>query len=300
MNNRAFTISFIVALVAVAMIYSYVSSTEDTLKQSYGAEKTVVVAKTDIRELDLLNETNLTLQSVPDKYVQPGVAPTIDDLKGSLAIAPILKGEQVTRTKVTQLGARTGLSRQVAPGKRAVTVMVTEDKGVSHLIKPGDRVDILARIEMQPGHKEKTEVRTVLQDVLVLATGKYIANTIPGILEADPLNKNGKRTTVNLTEYNTYSNITIEVDPVQAQQIIFIESTLDGVYLTLRNNDDNMKEDMGNATFADVLGATNASGSRQAAAPQERQQAQLQQQPLLGRQGDPNIPNLAPVVGGKR
>lgn len=279
MNNRAFTISFIVALLAVSMVYSYVTSTEESLKQTYGSEIAVVVAKDNIKELDLLNETNLTTKAVPSNYVQPGAAKSLDELTGALAIAPIQKGEQVTRSKVTQLGARTGLARQIAIGKRAVTIAVNEDSGVAKLIKPGDRVDVLTRIQTQAGRKDKDEVRTVLQDVLVLATGKYIANTIPGILEADPLAKGG-RTKVNLTEYTSYSNVTIEVNPVQAQQMILVQKSFDGVYLTLRNNDDNMKEDLPNATIADVLGGPSAaSRQQQQIQEQQRQQALLQQQP---------------------
>lgn len=253
MNNRAFTISFIVAILAVSMVYSYVTSTEETLKQNYGAETSVVVAKGDIRELDILNETNLTLVSVPKNYIQPGATAKIEDLTGALAVAPIQKGEQITRSKVTQLGTRTGLSRQVAMGKRAVTVSVNDATGVARLIKPGDRVDVLAKIEPQAGRKDLIQIRTFLQDVLVLATGKYIANTVPGILESDPLTK-GARQKVNLTEYNTYTNVTLEVDPVQAQQMAYIQSALDGIILSLRNNDDNGKEDLPNVTMADILG----------------------------------------------
>jgi pilus assembly protein CpaB len=304
MNNRAFTISFIVALLAVAMVYSYVSSTEESLKQQYGSDQSVVVAKENIKELDILNETNLSIKSVPSSYAQPGSARTLEELTGSLAIAPIQKGEQITKSKVTQLGARTGLARQIAVGKRAVTVRVNDESGVARLIKPGDRVDVLTMIEIKPGHKELSEVRTVLQDVLVLATGKYIANTVPGILESDPLAK-GARQKVNLTEYTSYSNVTIEVDPIQAQQMIFIQSVLNGVFLTLRNNDDNMKEELVNVRMMDVLGPNSAiSRDQQAAADQQRQQALLQQQADQTRQRqqqqNPGFQMLAPPGAGRK
>jgi pilus assembly protein CpaB len=243
MNNRAFTISFIVAALAVSMVYSYVSSTEESYKQKYGEQKSVVVARRNIKELEALDETNLDVIVLPASFVQPGTAGTPKEFSGALAIAPINKDEQITRTKVTQLGARTGLARQVAMGKRAVTVRASDEGAVAKLLKPGDRVDIIAQVDPTgSGNKLLIETRTILQDVLVLATGKYVTNTVPGILEIDPF-KAGDKTQVKLSEYMAYPNITLEVDSFQAQILVFAEKNLNGVYFALRNNDDNMKDE---------------------------------------------------------
>lgn len=258
MNNRAFTISFIVAVLAVSMVYSYVSSTEEAFKAQYGTEVAVVVAKTDIKELDILDESNLTLINVPAKFKQPGTSPTIGDFKSTLAIAPISKDEQITRTKVTLLGARTGLARQVAMGKRAVTIRVNDESAVAKLLKPGDRVDVLGLVDPSgSGNKLFMEVRTVLQDVLVLATGKFVTNTVPGILEADPFKPENK-TRVNLSTYSQYSNITLEVDPFQAQTLFFATNVLGQVHLSLRNNDDNDKPELGKIMMKDLMGKDGA------------------------------------------
>lgn len=254
MNNRAFTISFIVAVLAVSMVYSYVSATEEEFKKQYGTEKAVVVAKKNIKELDILDESNLTLINVPSKFVQPGTSSTINDFKSALAIAPINEGEQITRTKVTQLGARTGLARQIAVGKRAMTIRIDDNSGVAKLIKPGDRVDVLATIDPSgSGNKLFLESRTILQDVLILATGKFVTNTVPGILESDPFKPENK-TTVGLSSYTQFSNITLEVDPFQAQTLYYAQKNLDGIYLSLRNNDDNMKEELGKTMMKDLMG----------------------------------------------
>jgi pilus assembly protein CpaB len=245
MNNRAFTISFIVAVLAVSMVYSYVTSTEEAYKMQYGTEVSVVVAKRDIKELDILDETNLTTKTMPGSFKQPGTAMDPKDFKGALAIAPIMKDEQITRSKVTSLGARTGLARQVAIGKRAVTVRINDESGVAKLLKPGDRVDVLAATDPTgTGNKLAIEMRTILQDVLVLATGKYVTNTLPGILEVDPF-KDNQKTKLSLSEYRQFPNITLEVDPFQAQSLVFAATQLPGgVYMVLRNNDDNTKEEL--------------------------------------------------------
>lgn len=252
MNNKAFTVSFIIAVFAVLMVYNYVSSTEETLKQTYGTEKAVVVAKRDIKELDVLDETNLTLVNVPAKFVQPGTSSSINDFRNALAIAPINKDEQITRTKITVLGARTGLARQIAVGKRAVTIRISDENGLAKLLKPGDRVDVLANVDPSgSGNKLFLEMRTVLQDILILATGKFVNNTVPGIMETDPY-KQDVKTKVNLQEYTQFSTVTLEVDPFQAQTLVYTVKNLD-YYLTLRNNDDNTKEDLPKVTMKDFM-----------------------------------------------
>ncbi|MCO5143539.1 MAG: Flp pilus assembly protein CpaB [Oligoflexia bacterium] len=254
MGNRAFTISFVVAALAVSMVFSYVSSTEEAIRAQYGTETSVVVAKKNIKELDILDETNLTIKSIPRSFRQPGTSQKIADFKGALAIAPIISGEQITRSKVTQLGARTGLARQVAIGKRAVSIKVSDESAVAKLIKPGDRVDVLAVIDPTgSGNKLFYEGRTVLQDVLVLATGKYVTNTVPGILETDPYKKDNKNK-INLSEYTQFANVTLEVDPFQAQMLVYSTKIGDGVYLTLRNNDDNTKEELQKTMLRDLMG----------------------------------------------
>ena len=278
MNNRAFTISFIVAILAVSMVYSYVTSTEETLKQQFGTEIAVVIAKKDIKELDVLDDTNLVTRPVPRNFVQPGAGRDLNEFKGGLAIAPIMAGEQVTRSKVTQLGARTGLSRQVAIGKRAITIRIDDESGVAKLLKPGDRVDVLANIDLQSGNKMAMQVKTILQDALILATGKYVTNTVPGILEADPMRGEQKQK-LRLSEYTNFSNITLEVDPYQAQTLVFMAKALGTVmYVVLRNNDDNMKEDLQTTTATDVLGAVGNARKEQALLEEQRRKAVLEQQ----------------------
>jgi pilus assembly protein CpaB len=276
MNNRAFTISFVVAALAVSMVYSYVSSTEESYRLRYGTEVSVVVASRDIKELDILDDTNLTMISMPATFKQPGTSQNKKEFMGALSVAPIMKGEQVTRSKVTQLGTRTGLARQVAIGKRAVTIKINDDTGVSKLIKPGDRVDVLTTTDPTgTGNKLQVEMRTILQDVMVLATGKYVTNTVPGILEVDP-NKSDRKTKVNFSEYNQFGNLTLEVDPYQAQQLVFAAKHLD-IYLTLRNNDDNTKEDLTKVKMFDLMGKDKEAAQAGAAA----------RQPAAGGNGTP-------------
>lgn len=270
MNNRAFTISFTVAFFAVFLVYSYVNNTINEAKRGFGEEKSVVVASRDIKELDFLDETNLRLEPVPEKYVQPGAAFRIEDLKGTLAVAPIRQDEQVTRTRVTMAGVRPGLSRQVASGKRAVTIRISDETGLAKLLKPGDRVDVAATLDPTgSGNKMFLETRVILQDKQILATGKYVTNSVPGILEVDPY-KSTNKTKVPLSEYNMFSTVTLEVETTEVTTLIFAAKNLD-IYLALRNNDETGSNvEFPKAMMRDLMGGSPAVAAQPAGTPAKK------------------------------
>ena len=71
MNNRAVTMSILMAIIAVFFVQSYVSSIEDKARRNFGDEVLVVTAKRDIREMATLDETMFTLKPVPKLYLEP-------------------------------------------------------------------------------------------------------------------------------------------------------------------------------------------------------------------------------------
>src|SRR5665647_3042111 len=155
MNSRAFTTSLILAVVAVFMIYSYIESEKSQLVSEYGNQTPVVIAKEDIKELEIIDDRKVQLINVPSKFQMPGHYKRVEDLYNTIAAVPIKKGEQITVPRVTYPGAQSGLSRQISIGKRALSIQITEGQAVSRLLKPGDRVDILALVDYAAGKKEK-------------------------------------------------------------------------------------------------------------------------------------------------
>ncbi len=267
MQNRAFTVSFVTAGAAVLLVHSYVESSIDEAKRLGGEEISVVVAKREIRELEMLDETTVMLRPCPGNYVEQGSTQRLEDLRGAMALVPMASGEQVLRTKVTVSGPGPGLARQVASGKRAVTIRVSDETGVAKLLKPGDRVDVVATLDPSgSGNKLLLETRVILQDRLVLATGKYVTNSVPGILEVDPYKSDTKRK-VPLNEYTSYSTVTLEVNSGQLTTIVFAARNLD-VYLALRNNDEaGSAEELGKTTLKDFLAPGTQLGKPQVAGP---------------------------------
>ena len=167
MNSRAFTFSLLIAGIAMFMVSSFITSQEEKLTIRYGQQVPVVVAKVDIKELELIDDRKIQVTTVPKSYKAPNAFDKPADVFNTIATVPIKAGEQITYPRVTYPGARSGLSRQVSVGKRALSIQVSEDTAVSKLIKPGDRVDVIALLDYAGGKLDKMKVKTVLQDKYV-------------------------------------------------------------------------------------------------------------------------------------
>ncbi|PJB53794.1 MAG: Flp pilus assembly protein CpaB [Bdellovibrio sp. CG_4_9_14_3_um_filter_39_7] len=260
MNTRAFTLALIIAALAMFMVYTYVEDQKSSIIKTYGTPVSVVVAKKDIQELELIDESKIAIITVPKTFAQPGSFNEIKDLENTVASVPIIKGEQITKTRVTFPGAKTGLARQVSVGKRAFALQVTEKEAVSRLLKPGDRVDIIAGFDISSGIKYMQKTKTVLQDVLVLSTGTSMTNAIPisGVETPKVIR------VMNLNTYQPYNTITLELDPYQVQKMVYITTfTAYPYYLSLRNNNDKKMIPIRSTDVYDVLGEEDRAEAKQ-------------------------------------
>ncbi|HBQ21738.1 MAG TPA: Flp pilus assembly protein CpaB [Deltaproteobacteria bacterium] len=260
-NPRAVLISLIMAFLAVLLIWFYVKQKEETTL-GLATPKKVVVANQDIAELTTLDETMLRIDSVPQTYIQPGTYSEAKDVVGLITTVPIKKGEQILQNKVLFEETQTKLSTRVSKGKRAITVPVTDIHGAGRLVKPGDRVDILSSIDYGQGDREQREVKTVLQDVLVIATGRNIIASIPTEITKDPIS--GKEVKRDLRKDTRYTTATLEVTLEEAQGVVFLLTSGEGsIFLALRNPDDRSIEKLYTTDADKVLGERSSKGVRQ-------------------------------------
>lgn len=267
MNNKALTLSIIMAVVALFFVNSYVSSVEEEAKKKFGTEVLVIVAKKDIKEMDTILEPMVEFTPIPKRFLEPaaislekkeGEASSKETMRalkgiaGNIAVVPIKKGEQLTYNKITEPSIRTGLAPQIAPGRRAIAIPVNEQSGVAKLVKPGDRVDLIAVVD-PGGGKENKMAKTILQDVVVLSVGRYVANNVARVIETDPFSN--KERVKPLSEDYSFTTVTLEVEPVQAQALTLIMSNGDNaITLSLRNNEDNERTNFPGMMLTDVLG----------------------------------------------
>lgn len=250
-ETRTFWISVGAALFAVFLLYSYTQEKSAQLTKKFGAKERVVVAAQDINEMETIDETMLQVIERPTDFIEPQALKDPEAAVGQVALAPIKKDEQILQNKIIKPGPQTGLSLQVAPSKRAVTIPIDETRGVARLINPGDRIDLIAALDVGKGMAQHREIKTIMQDVVVLATGLRVVNELPVLYE-----KIGKEDFVkNLRVDNPFNSITVEASPEEAQDLIFILSTSPGsLFLTLRHPSDHTKKRMPESSVDTLLG----------------------------------------------
>lgn len=265
-ETRTLWISVGAALFAIFLLYSWSQEQKAAMSRQFGTSKRVVVAAKDIAEMETLDESKLEIVERPVDFVEPDAVADPEAAVGQVAAAPIKKGEQILQTKLLLPGADTGLSMEVTPGKRAIAIPIDDMRGVSRLLRPGDRIDLVAAMDFGRGTDQKREVRTIMQDAVILSTGLNVVNKLPRRFIVDP---NGKDVTqINLDQDHTFTIITVEAKPDEAQQLVYILSTSPGsLFATLRHPNDRYIAPPKSTTLEDVLAKNSFAPRVPAAAP---------------------------------
>jgi pilus assembly protein CpaB len=246
-------VSFAFAILGMILVGLYVHSQDKESKEKFGKPSTVLIASRNINEMQVLDETMVTQESQFDKFIQPGALSDFKDIKDMVALVPIKEGEQILLTKLSPKSAETGLAVQVSASKRAMSIPVNDNTGVSKLIKPGDHVDIIGSVSYpNPDGSKQTELKTLLQNITILAVGEIIQNNIPTRYENDPLNQ--RKIAVSARGEKNFGTVTIEVSPEQSQILIYALAQGTDLYLTLRNPIDRAETNIGSTTLDEVLG----------------------------------------------
>lgn len=130
-TSRAVVGGFLVALSALGIFTAY-------SRAAAGPGHRFVVAQQDIAAGDRLTADDLVLlpMELPSVVVDTAVFPAEDDLIGSIAVAPIRRGELVQAGAVVRAPS--------APGELELSFSVDVARALAGTLQPGDRVDVLA------------------------------------------------------------------------------------------------------------------------------------------------------------
>ncbi len=175
-------------------------------------------------------------KSIPESYVSPSAIRDLKEVDGLMALVPISAGEQVLSNKFG-VGEET-LALALIPGYRAYTLAVDETNGVGSLLRPGNRVDILTRIESD----KRSVTSFVFQDVQVLAVGQRL----------DWKSGNTPDASAATTDDTTgYSTVTLAVTPEEAETLMCLEGR--PLRLVLRGPNDDAIASIPSQSESDML-----------------------------------------------
>jgi pilus assembly protein CpaB len=181
----------------------------------------VLVAKGDIPAGTFLREDLMRWQEWPRDSLDETYAieetTKLENFVGTVVRSRLTSGEPITTGRVVHPGDGGFMSAVLTPGSRAVTVNVTPSTGMAGFVSPGDRVDLLLSMVVQPSDKDSPTrhmSETVLTDLRVLAMDQRISD-------------DKKDVTVPKTA-------TLEVTPKQAE-LVAVASELGLLSLSLRS-----------------------------------------------------------------
>jgi pilus assembly protein CpaB len=208
-------------------------------QQSKGNTVAVVVPIRSLPPGAVLSENVVAARNVPADFIYADTI-TVDEfdaLKGQALIRPVEKGKPLRKEDVRELFA--DFSGTLKPGKRAMTVNVDEINSVSHMVEPGNLVDLMLVLPSS-GEGSSQTVVPFLDQVRVLATGQKITHDDP----ANSVAPEKRRV--------SYSNFTLEVTPTEAARLA-LATELGKIRAVLRNENDKQEVDFESVNAENML-----------------------------------------------
>ena len=212
------------------------------------AHYSVVVAKEDLPLGALVTKEDVKLVPWPSSDPLQGGFDNVDKVVSRGLVAPVLKNEPLSESKLAPIEAGAGLPPTIPAGMRAMSVKVNEVIGVAGFTVPGTRVDVLAMIR----ENNNSMSRIVVTNVQVLTSGtKY---------DQDQSRKDGKpiKTTV----------VTLAVTPNDAERIA-LAATSGQIALALRNPLDVVPAQTSGVRMAELMGGPAPAPVKAATAPRK-------------------------------
>ncbi|MEI7881228.1 MAG: Flp pilus assembly protein CpaB [bacterium] len=228
-------ISVVVGLLAFWMTQSYFSKRMADLEKErallISSEKRVevIAAGRELPAGTVLVKKDLLAKSIPGREVTKNTILVSDqDRIFGKKLKYSMDAEETMMWSYVDVPFRpgSGLAPVINKGMRAISISISGAAGVSGLVQPNDRVDVMGSFSF-PSRKdpEKTEsvTLTILQDVSILATGQTL----------------GKSESIDRSRSASgYSTVTVEVTPREAELLVFAENMRGHLTLALRNPED--------------------------------------------------------------
>ena len=177
---RPGTLFLIGAIVlAAATAYFFYDFLQQTAKPPTVPQKVVVMARVAIPARQAITADMVGIVKFPVNlvFVTNSVA-ELKDVVGKWTITAVKQHELIRLSDITEKAKLPGLAPMIPKGKRAITIGISDTKGVAGAIFPGDRVDIIANVK-DPRRNEQV-VQVPLQNLEVLAVDRNVTDPTVG------------------------------------------------------------------------------------------------------------------------
>jgi len=192
----------------------------------------VVVAGQDIPEGSVIDRIALRTVQLPVQMIPVGAFSSTDSVHGRVTRVSVFNGEPIVPGRLAPVGTGPGLELKIPPGQRAMAVRINDVAGISGLLQPNSRVDVL--VTLPDGQNSNKQVaKLFMSNMLVLSVGTEIQR-----------DQSGK--SINAT------TVTLAVTPEEAERLAIAMNT-GAIQLVLRGYGDPDSVRTKGATSTDVL-----------------------------------------------
>ena len=129
----------------------------------------VVVALQDIAEGKSIEPTSVVVAQWPAGTVPAGAFSSVDSVISRVTRIDVFKGEVIVPGRLAPNGTGPGLQVKITPGKRAIAVRIDDVAGISGMIQPNSRVDVMVTIKDDKSNQQVSKL--FMSNMRVLAVG---------------------------------------------------------------------------------------------------------------------------------
>jgi pilus assembly protein CpaB len=142
------------------------------------ATRPVVVASRDIPEGTAIDRIAVVTKPWPVETAPVGAFTSIDSVAGRVARVAIFNGEAIVPGRLAPTGTGPGLEVKIPPGQRAMAVRINDVAGISGLLQPNSRVDVLVTI--RDDNSDRQVAKLFMSNMLVLSVGTEVQRDSQG------------------------------------------------------------------------------------------------------------------------
>jgi len=200
-------IALILAIITGILLYRYLDMVSEPVVVDI-IKTSVVVATVDIPKDTPITTDMIRLTQVPEESAHNLAVKDTNEVVGKVSSSVIIQGEQVLSTKLIAPGVGNGtLAYKITEGMRAITVAVSNTTGLSNMIIPDNRVDIIGLYSVEVDVTGEEEGETIDYTTMLLENVRVLA--------VDALMTEQDK----LAAEQSYISVTLEVTPLEAMEV---------------------------------------------------------------------------------
>ncbi|GIU45240.1 hypothetical protein TUM4438_18270 [Shewanella sairae] len=173
----------------------------------------VVVATQELRKGDIVSQQNMSVRQIQaDTLPLDAIHPRdFAQIEGQMLLEPMspgrpLVGAYLPGHKIDQF------SDMLKEGQRAVTIDIDELNSTAGMLVPSDHIDLLLSFEENNSGDDRNKLQLLLEDVIVLATGRRSIDVNPELVDTLYDNPNAYNTVTLALNVHDAARVTLAKD----------------------------------------------------------------------------------------